>query len=139
MSTDVGGGTFTPIFQQRLVSGTFIQKTDVERMVAQLMSHPAVAETDGHVQHRHDAVHHAFAIVIQKAEPCVGDKPEVIGLHQFLENVLIIVLDGANARCFEPALVATHTMRNVHVGGVDDFNLFVRKQSDNRFFVNACS
>ena len=55
----------------------------------------------------------------------VGNQPKIVGLDQFLQNVLVIVLDGADARRFEPALVAAHAMRDFHLRGVDDFRLLV--------------
>ena len=75
MSAYIRGGTLAPVFHHRLFGSTFVQKADVQRMVAQLVSHPSVAEAERHVQHWHNAVHQPFTFVAQKAEVCIGNNP----------------------------------------------------------------
>ena len=75
MPAYVRGGTLAPILHHRLFRVAFVQEADVQCVVAQLMPHPAVAKADVHVQHRHDAVHHPFASIVQEAKTRIGNKP----------------------------------------------------------------
>ncbi len=101
------------------------------------MAHPAIAKTDCHVQHGYDTIHHTLAFIIQEAETRIRDNPKVVGLHQFFEDALVIILDSAHARRFEPALVTAHTMRNLHIGGVNYLYVVFLNQGANRVVIDA--
>ena len=59
----------------------------------------------------------------KEAGEAVGDNPEAIGLHQLLQNLFIIILEGADSGRLQPALVAACAMGNFQIGGVDNLHL----------------
>ena len=98
-------------------------------MVTHLMTHPAIAKTYCHVQHGHNTIHQPLAFIIQKSKTRIRDNPKVVGLHQFLEDYLVIIFICTDARCLQPALVTAHAMYNLHVRGINNLHLFVFNQS----------
>ena len=139
MPADIRGRAVAPILQHRPVARPLIQDADVQRMVTQFMPHPAVADLDVYVQHGQDTVHQTLALVVQKAEAGAGYDPQTVGPNHFLYNRFVVILDGADARSTQPALVAADTVRNLHVGCVDDLHIFFWEQSADLVAVDACA
>ena len=99
-------------------------------MVAKFVTLHAVAELDVHIQHRHNAVHHPLAAPIDKSEARIRDEPQILRAHQPLDDALVVILDGTHARRLQPALVAAHTMRYLHVRGIDDLQVAFDQGAD---------
>ena len=79
------------------------------------MAHPAIAELEIHVQHRHDTIQHPFPFEVEEPKARVGDNPQVADLHQSLDDGLVIVLDGTDAWCLQPTLITAYAVGNLHV------------------------
>ena len=102
-------------------------------MVAQFVTLQTIAKLDVHIQHRHDAVHHPLAAPVDESEVRIRDQPKVLCANQFLDDAFVVILDGAHARCLQPAHIAAHAVRYLHVGGVENFLVIAFYQGANLF------